>query len=131
MRAYEMMYIARPDLSIEDMEDVARRLAELVLRHGGNVHSLEPWGRRRLAYEIAGYREGLYFLMLFEGSPDLPKELQRIVGLTDKVLRGLVVRLEKGLPQKEDLPAEAPEAAEEETAAPQVEAGTEEPVSPA
>lgn len=131
MRAYEMLYIVRPDLTIEDMEDVARRLAEVVLLHGGNVHSLEPWGRRRLAYEIEGYREGLYFLMVFEGTPDLPAELRRIMSITDKVLRGLVVRLERGIPAKVEASPQATEGEGPETADSAVTTETEEPVSPA
>lgn len=120
MRAYEVMFILHPTLDTDAADQAARRYAETIMRSGGAVDAIEPWGKRRLAYEIQHHREGIYYVMRFRGEIDVPAELRRVLGLADTVLRYLVVRtdepdVETPGEQDEEETAEAGEAVSEET----------------
>ena len=67
MKAYELLYIIRPDLDEEATTALVDRLSGLVASNGGDNLTVEKWGKRRLAYEIQDYKEGQYILMNFEG----------------------------------------------------------------
>lgn len=95
MRAYEVMFILAPTMDIDAADQLARRIAELVQRTGGIVEGVEPWGKRRLAYEIQHHREGIYYVMRFRGETNVPAEVRRVLGLADDVLRFLVMRTDE------------------------------------
>ncbi|MFX6804095.1 30S ribosomal protein S6, partial [Acinetobacter baumannii] len=66
-RKYEAFYIVKPDLSEADVQKVADRYKTVVEEHGGTVEAAGKWDyKRKLAYEINGYKEGTYILMHFE-----------------------------------------------------------------
>lgn len=94
MRHYEAMYIIDPDLNDEQIEPIIAKYKKVVTDMGGVVGDTGKWeqGRRKLAYEIAGRKEGIYILMNFEANPDVPKELDRIFRISDDSFRHLVVR---------------------------------------
>lgn len=92
MRQYEVMYIVRPDLDEERTQELVEKFRTLVNNNGGEVTSVEPMGKRRLAYEIEKYREGYYVVMKFNGRPETVKELDRVLKITDGILRHLIVR---------------------------------------
>ncbi len=92
MRSYECVFILRPDLDEERTSEVAEKFRSLVANHGGEVTRLEKWGKRRLAYEIAHTREGLYMIMQFNASPEIAQELDRVLKITEDVLRHIIVR---------------------------------------
>lgn len=94
MRAYELMYVVRPDVDEEGLAAVIERFTQLINNHQGEVESVNRWGKRRLAYEIRGYREGIYVLVHFKGEPATSRELDRVLKITDEVLRHLIVRRE-------------------------------------
>ncbi|MBX6350881.1 MAG: 30S ribosomal protein S6 [Clostridia bacterium] len=112
MRTYEAMFILAPTLDLEAADDFARRMAELVQRAGGEVHGIEPWGKRRLAYDIRHHREGIYYVMRFSAEVEVPRELRRALGLAEPVLRYLVMRLDER--EAEAIRARAERAAEAE-----------------
>lgn len=91
MRLYELMYIIRPDLDEEATNGVVDKFDQLIASNGGEVVNTNRWGKRRLAYEINDYREGVYILEQFKGEPATEKELERVMKLTDTILRFLIL----------------------------------------
>ena len=94
MKAYELLYIIRPDLDEEATTALVDRLSGLVATNGGDNLTVEKWGKRRLAYEIQDYKEGQYILMNFEGEGCTSQEIERVMKISDDVIRFLTVRKE-------------------------------------
>lgn len=95
MRSYEMMVIARPDIDEAASQALVDRISGIITSTGGAVEKMEPTKRQRLAYEINDYRDGLYTLAYFKGEPKTAEELNRVLKITDEVLRFLIVRPEE------------------------------------
>lgn len=92
MRKYEILYIIRPDLDEEATTALIDRLGGLVATNGGANLSINKWGKRRLAYEIEDYKDGQYVLMEFEGEGHVSQEIERVMKISDDVIRFLTVR---------------------------------------
>jgi len=92
MKAYELLYIIRPDLEEEATTALVDRLSGLVASNGGDNLTVEKWGKRRLAYEIQDYKEGQYILMNFEGEGRTSQEIERVMKISEDVIRFLTVR---------------------------------------
>jgi small subunit ribosomal protein S6 len=92
MRDYETMFILKPDLEEEDVEAVLTRFQGLITDGGGTVAGVNKWGKRRLAYEIEGYGEGIYVIMEFVAEAGVARELERVFKITDQVLRYLSIK---------------------------------------
>ena len=86
---YEVMYIISPKLSEEETAAVVEKFQALV-EANGTLEELEEMGKRKLAYEINYISEGTYVLMKFTSGPDFPAELDRILGITDGIMRRLI-----------------------------------------
>ena len=80
VRQYELIYITPPDTTDEALAELQQQVQTVVDRFGGNIGSTEAWGRRRLAYEIAGHREGTYVLHVINGPAELNAELDGCAG---------------------------------------------------
>lgn len=91
MSAYEMMYIAKPELDDEALQALEDKLTGVITASGGAVDGIEKMGKKRFAYEINDIREGHYALLVFKGPAELPAELDRVVRLTDEIVRHLIV----------------------------------------
>jgi small subunit ribosomal protein S6 len=89
---YEILLMLDPEAPEERQNEILERARELVERGGGRWDRHEPWGRRRLAYEIAHKEEGVYHLVEFTSEPDTLDELSRILKITDGVMRHMAVR---------------------------------------
>jgi small subunit ribosomal protein S6 len=107
-REYETIYILRPDIDADSAEKVGQRLAEVVGREQGRLTKVEAWGRRRLAYDIAKHRRGVYMYLKYLGSGRVVSEIERNLRLADGVLKYQTV-LVRG-----DVEAEAAVVAEED-----------------
>jgi len=94
-RQYELVYIALPDTTEEGLAELHTQIAGIVERFGGSVERTEPWGRRKLAYEIGRHKEATYVLEVINGSGELMKELDRRLKVLDYVIRHLVVRVDE------------------------------------
>ena len=92
MRDYETMFILKPDLEEEAVEAAITRFQELIAEEGGTVTNVNKWGRRRLAYEIEGYGEGVYVIMEFSAEARVARELERVFRITDEVIRYLMIK---------------------------------------
>jgi len=91
MRNYEVMFILRPDLEDEALQAVTDKFRSIITS-GGEIRKEDVWGKRRLAYEIRRFREGYYVVIKFSATPDVVKELDRVLRISDEVIRHLIVK---------------------------------------
>jgi small subunit ribosomal protein S6 len=96
MNEYEILLMLDPELSDERGAEIVARVQEQVEADGGTWDAHEPWGRRKLAYEIRHKGEGVYHLLLFTAAPATLAEISRVLKITDGVMRHLAVRRVKG-----------------------------------
>ncbi|MBQ4262162.1 MAG: 30S ribosomal protein S6 [Ruminococcus sp.] len=86
---YELMYIINPNLSEEETAAIVEKFKALV-EQNGTLDEMEEMGKRKLAYEINYISEGYYVLVKFTSAPEFPAELDRVLGITDGVMRSLI-----------------------------------------
>ena len=86
---YEVLYVLNPNLTEEETQAIVEKFKTLI-EQNGTVDEMEEWGKRKLAYEINYLTEGYYVLVKFTSGPELPAELDRILGITAGVIRSLV-----------------------------------------
>ena len=92
MRNYEIMYIQRPEVEEEKRKSNSERFHAIITDRGGEITKVNDMGKRRLAYEINKIRDGYYVLTNFQANPDAVNELERIMKISDDVIRYLIVR---------------------------------------
>ncbi|MBV8082644.1 MAG: 30S ribosomal protein S6 [Candidatus Eremiobacteraeota bacterium] len=92
MSLYEITYILRPGLEDPQVTELSSHFSDVVKSSGGGEITIEPMGKKRLAYEIKKQREGHYICMKFNGPSDAAKEAIRQLRLHDDVLRALLIR---------------------------------------
>lgn len=110
-RDYEMMVVVTPTVSEEGLPAVVERISGYVATQGGEVASAiheNPWGRRRLAYQIQDHRDAFYVLYRFTAAPDALLEIEREMKLDEQVIRYLVVRYDELTEHEERPPRVAP-----------------------
>lgn len=95
MPTYETLFITSPELTEDEESATVESLAQVVSDGGGSFTAKERMGRRRLAYPIMKFSDGVYVRFLYDSEAPVPKELERRLRLSDKVLRSLTVRLER------------------------------------
>jgi small subunit ribosomal protein S6 len=96
VREYEILLMLDPELADERGNEILARVRERVDGDGGSWDGHEPWGRRKLAYEIDHKAEGIYHLLLFTSTPETRDEISRVLKITDGVMRHLAVHRVKG-----------------------------------
>ena len=92
MNSYELLYILNNELSDEAKGAVAEKLNAVVTDNGGTIDGIDKWGTRKLAYPIDYKTEGYYVLVNFTAPATLPDELERVMRITDAVIRFLIVK---------------------------------------
>ena len=103
MRAYEIMFILRPDMTEENVDRFLAQMETVVTSTGGTVQSKEKWGRRRLAYGVRGHREGYYVLFNLECEPPTVREFERVLKVSEPAIKFLTVRIDQELKRLEKL----------------------------
>ena len=96
MTDYEILLMLDPELPEDRQNEIVKRSQELIKKSGGKWDAHQPWGRRRLAYEIDHKPEGTYHLLTFEAEPETLDEISRVLKITDGVMRHMAVRRVKG-----------------------------------
>ena len=91
---YEAMYILDPALSEEAIAALVAKF-KAVVEANGTVSEIDEWGKRRLAYPINDLNEGYYVLMNIETKPEFPAELERVMKITEGVMRCLTTAVEE------------------------------------
>jgi small subunit ribosomal protein S6 len=94
-RKYEVMFILRPDTADEDVDRLLQTLEENVAAEGGKVTSFERMGKRRLAYVVQKFQEGIYILAFLEGPGSMVKELERRLRVQELVIKFITVRTDE------------------------------------
>lgn len=87
---YEVVFILDPNLSEEATATLVEKFKALI-ESKGTLNEVNEWGKRHLAYPINDLNEGYYVLMTFSSTPDLPAELDRVLRITEGVMRSLIV----------------------------------------
>jgi small subunit ribosomal protein S6 len=134
-RSYEVMFIVRPDMVEEDLNKLISTLDSSVTSAGGTAKT-EVWGKRRLAYKVAKFNDGIFVLMMIEGPGALVHEVERRLRVTEQVIKFISVRTDEELKRLDKVkklrdakkktsampaappPPVTPEASAEPTAAP-------------
>ena len=94
-RTYELMFIVRPDMTDEDLDKLISTLQSVVPTSGGHVVKVEKMGKRRLAYTVRRFHDGIYVLMVVEGGGAVIHELERRLRVTEPVIKFLTVRVDE------------------------------------
>jgi small subunit ribosomal protein S6 len=94
-RTYELMFIVRPDMPEEEQDKLISTLESAVTASGGALKKVERMGKRRLAYTVRRFYEGVYILLTVEGSGGLVHELERRLRVTEQVIKFLTVRVDE------------------------------------
>jgi small subunit ribosomal protein S6 len=94
-RTYELMFIVRPDMAEEDQDKLISTLETAVASSSGQVKSVERMGKRRLAYTVRKFHDGIYVLLTVEGGGGLIHELERRLRVTEPVIKFLTVRIDE------------------------------------
>jgi small subunit ribosomal protein S6 len=94
-RQYELVYILPPDTTEQQVTDLRTQVEGVVSKMHGHIEKTDPWGRKKLAYEIGRHKEGVYVLDVINGSGELMKELDRRLKVMDLVIRHMIVRVDE------------------------------------
>lgn len=102
---YEMMFILRPDLTHEQVNKQLHKYRDLLKQNGAEKVSLDVWGKRRLAYQIQKFVDGIYILTHYTGDGSQVAIIERDMRLSETVIRYLTMKLDKGFEfEEKDIP---------------------------
>ena len=118
MNPYEILVMLDPELPDERQAEIVQRMREAVEKAGGTWVGHDPWGRRKLAYEIDKKTEGAYHLVTFDSDPETLAEVSRVLRITDGVMRHLPLRRIVRATQPREAAAEPEKEPEREPATP-------------
>ena len=104
-RTYEVMFIVRPDMVEEDLDKLISTLESQVATAGGNLKGVERMGKRRLAYVVRGFQDGMYILFTIEGGGAAIHEVERRLRVTEPVIKFLTVRVDEELKRQDKIKA--------------------------
>ena len=92
MNKYESLYIITPELEEEAIKACIEKFSGIVTANGGTINEVNEWGKRRLAYPINDKNDGYYVLVNFKSEGAFTLELERVFGITEGILRSIVIR---------------------------------------
>lgn len=102
MRHYEIVFMVHPDQS-EQVPGMLERYQETIKKNGGEIHRLEDWGRRQLAYPINKIHKAHYVLMNIECNQEALEELKHNFRFNDAVIRNLIIKMEDAVTEPSHL----------------------------
>ena len=105
MRTYEIAFITAPNTTDDDLSKLNSQIEHIVTDRGGKITKVDNWGRRKLAYRIEKFDEGIYTFVYVEGTGQEISEIERRLRVTDFVIRHLTVRTDEALKRAEKLKA--------------------------
>ncbi|TMD59782.1 MAG: 30S ribosomal protein S6 [Chloroflexi bacterium] len=92
MRPYELMYLVQPTADDERIGAISDRIQQTITGAGGKIEKVNIIGRRRLAYRIDRFRDGVYALVDFQLEPKAAREIDRTIKLQEEILRHIITR---------------------------------------
>jgi len=105
LRTYEIAFIAAPNTADDDLSKLNSQIEQIIADRGGKITKVDSWGRRKLAYRIEKFDEGIYTFVYVEGTGQEISEIERRLRVTDFVIRHLTVRTDEALKRAEKLKA--------------------------
>jgi len=97
LKMYELTYILTSVLSSEQIEEVVKRINEIIEGAGGTIIEVDEWGIKKLAYPIEKKRNGYYVNLYFEGPGTMIPRIERALTIDDNVLRSLILAMDKSM----------------------------------
>ncbi|HEB9278064.1 MULTISPECIES: 30S ribosomal protein S6 [Campylobacter] len=94
MKHYEVLFILKPTLTEEEVNAKLEFVKEVLTKNGAEIETVVPMGTRKLAYKIKKYERGTYFVIYFKAPTNLIAELERVLRITEEVIRFLIVKYE-------------------------------------
>ncbi len=91
MKRYETIFITHPDLADEDQQNTFVKVKDLIPKQGGTILKFDEWGLKNLAYEIKKQTRGYYTYVDYTGGGGLVKELERVMGIDDRIIKYMTV----------------------------------------
>jgi len=92
LRSYEIIYVARPDLTDQDIGTVRAEVQERITSLDGTVEKEEPWGKRQLAFEINDFTEGFYTFVEAKLPENVPEKLRDQFKIDERIIRHMITR---------------------------------------
>jgi|TARA_B100001750_G_C15520524_1_gene611142 small subunit ribosomal protein S6 len=93
-KRYDLVSIIRPALDEPSIDSIHKEISDIIETSGGEVLEQGVWQRKKLAYEIDGNKEGIYTITTFEGPSNVPSEVDRVLKISDDVIRHKVLKVE-------------------------------------
>ena len=95
MSFYECVYIARQDISNQQVDTLVEQFGEILKQHGGEIAKKEYWGLRNLSYRIKKNRKGHYVMMNIDAPPAAVAEMERLEKINEDIIRAMTIRVEE------------------------------------
>ncbi|AKG72767.1 30S ribosomal protein S6 [Salinicoccus halodurans] len=95
MRAYEILYVIRPDIEEDAKKALVERFDDVLTSNGAEIVESKEWGKRRLAYEIEDYKEGFYQIIKLNSDVAATNEFERLAKISNDIIRHIIVRDEQ------------------------------------
>ena len=112
---YETIFIVDAALAEEQIAALVEKFRSMIA-NAGEIEVVEEWGKRRLAYPINDKNEGYYVLVRFSAPTEFPKELARVYGITDGIMRTLIIKRDEAKEAANERAAAAKKKAREKAA---------------
>jgi len=127
MRNYETAFLLAPDLPEEETEQLINQMAEIVAKRKGTMNSIDKWGKRDLAYPIRKFTSAYYVFFDYDGTPDIPAELERQFKQKEAFIRYMTILKEKAFSRPRKSRSEASDSGKEKAGSPKKKTGESEP----
>lgn len=101
MRIYEILFIIAPNTEESDVDTLIAQMSDVVTNQGATVAKADRMGRRKLAYPINKFNEGIYVVLTVEGTGSEIAEVERRMRVTDAIIRYLTIRIDEDLKRAE------------------------------
>ena len=105
MRNYEVVFVAAPTLTTEELDGFINHIQTVVEGKNGKVVKIDNWGKKSLAYKIKKFREGYYVVLSIDGGGATIAELERRFRVTDYIIRFISVRTDEAVKRSEKIKA--------------------------
>ncbi|MEW6557076.1 MAG: 30S ribosomal protein S6 [Elusimicrobiota bacterium] len=100
MPNYETVFILKPTLSSEKVDEILEKIKKIITSIDGTIILSDTWGKRRLAYPVKKYKEGVYYLFQFNSDGQIIAELENFYRTTDAVIKFITIKIEKPFKKK-------------------------------
>jgi len=114
LNKYETIFIINPNVESEGIDRIIEDVQNLIIGSEGQLVKVDKWGKKRLAYEVKGHRDGFYVLINFEADPQFIQRLGRYYGLTEEIIKYMNVKIEKPPTEIEMIPRKRNEDEDED-----------------